>query len=367
MLKKALAIVVIYSLFGGCSNKLNILAPYKESVSVYGLLDTTDAISYIRVERVFLGAGNAYTMAQNPDSVYFTSGELTVSLQRWNLYTGAQVSVDVPASANMQIVLTDTLMQLEAGTFNQNARIYKTNHRLYAYDTNCVYKLIIQNNKTGKQYTAQTPMVADFQLIDVSGVDNAIGPAYGSGTSSNPLNIVPGNQGVVTCQYNSPVNAGVCSLTMRLFYTENDGGINNPKYVDLGLGTYYPSSTVGGLNQTFDYLGTSLLSYIAAAIPVPARPSITRTADSVEFLLIAGGPNLALYNQVNAATPLSQNVPNYTNISGGIGVFSSRYQKSIGRILSSSFNQACLDTLAGSSITCKLQFLNYNGTLVPCQ
>ena len=359
MLKKALVIAVIYSLFGGCSNKLNILAPYKESVSVYGLLDSTDVISYTRIERVFLGAGNSYTMAQNPDSVYFASGELTVSLQRWNLYTGAQVSVDVPASANMQIVLTDTLMQLDAGTFNPNARIYKTNHKLYAYDTNCVYKLIIQNNKTGKQFTSQTPMVGGFQLIDVPNTNNSIGPNY---NASIPLNIVPGNQGIVTCQYNSPVNAGVCSLTMRLFYTEN----NISKYADLGLGTYYPTSTTGGENQKFDYEGTSLLSYIASAIPVPANPSITRTADSIEFLLIAGGSNLALYNQVNSSTPLSQNIPNYSNISGGIGVFSSRYQKSYKRILSDQNNQACLDTLAGSSITCKLQFLNYNGNLVPC-
>ncbi len=86
----------IYSLFGGCSNKLNLLAPYKESISVYGLLQQSDTnyTNYIRVERVFLGAGNAYTMAQNQDSVYFAAGELTVSLQRWNLYTGAQVSID---------------------------------------------------------------------------------------------------------------------------------------------------------------------------------------------------------------------------------------------------------------------------------
>jgi hypothetical protein len=360
MLKKVFFLLAIYSLFGGCSNKLNLLAPYKESVSVYGLLDSTDAINYIRIERVFLGAGNAYTMAQNQDSVYFAAGELTVSLQRWNLYTGAQVSVDVPATSNMQIVLTDTLMQLDAGTFNQNARVYKTNHKLYAYDTNCVYKLIIQNNKTGKQYTSQTSMVAGFQLISVPNANNNLAPSI-LADSSYPVNILPGGQDIVTCQYNSPVNAGVCGLTIRLFYTESGSGVS--KYVDLGLGTYYPNSTVGGQNQKFDYVSSSFLSYIAATIPAPANSSITRQIDDIKFILTAGGPDLALYNQVNAATPLSQNVPNYSNISGGgVGVFSSRYQQIFRRQL----DPHSVDTLAGSSVTCKLQFLNSNNTLVPC-
>ncbi len=360
MFKKVFTIVIIYSLFGGCSNKLNLLAPYKESVSVYGLLNQNDPINYIRVERVFLGAGNAYTMAQNQDSIYFPAGELRVSLQRWNISTGAQVSVDVPATSSTEIVLTDTLMQANSGTFNTNERVYKTNHKLYASDTNCVYKLIVHNNKTGKEYTAQTGLIANFQLIDVNGANNYLSPSS-LANSLLTINIVPGNKGIVTLQYNSPVNAGVCGLTMRLFYTEYNGaGVS--KYVDLGLGTYYPTSTVGGETQKFDYVGTSKLSDIAASVPAPVNPSIRRNIDSIEFILTAGGPDLALYNQVNASTSLSQNVPNYSNISGGVGVFSSRYQKSYGRLLSG----PCLDTLAGSSITCSLRFLNSNNSLSPC-
>ena len=354
MLKKVFFIIVVYSLFGGCSNKLNLLAPYKESVSVYGLLNTTDAITYIRIERVFLGAGNAYTMAQNQDSVYFKHGEITVFLQRWNIFTGAQVSVDVPATSNMQIVLTDTVLQTATGVFNQNERVYKTSHKLYA-DTSCQYKLIIQNNITGKQFTAQTSLISNFTFPQLIGVNNYLASNY----NSIAINIVPGNQGSVVCRYNSPVNSGVCSLTMRLFYTEVGNGTFS-KYVDLGLGTYYPSSTLGGQTQQFDYTGSSLLSYIAASIPI--NQSVTRRADSIEFLLSAGGPDLALYNQVNASTSLSQNTPNYSNISGGVGVFSSRYQISLKRLI----NQAAIDTIAGSSVTCGLRFTNSSGGLSPC-
>src|ERR1700756_5552 len=147
MIKKAFYILIVFALFGGCSNSLNLLAPYKEIVSVYGLLNQDDPIQYIRIERVFLGAQNAFITAQNQDSVYFQSGELTVTMQRWK--NGVQVSVDNPATSVMEITLTDTLLQAATGVFNQNERVYKTPHKLY---DDSQYKLIIHNNKTGKEF-----------------------------------------------------------------------------------------------------------------------------------------------------------------------------------------------------------------------
>ena len=353
MIKKAILIVFVFALFAGCSNKLNLLAPYKEMVSVYGILDQNDPIQYIRVERVFLGAGNAYTMAQNQDSVYFQSGELTVTLERW-LVGGSQVSVDVPATSAMEIVLTDTLMQADAGVFNRNERVYKTNHKLYA-DSTCQYKLIIHNNKTGKEFTAQTGLVGSFQLGPVPNVPNVLVGVH----SAQTVDIVPIPNGMVYCYYNSPVNSGVCSLTMRLFYTETNGG-SISKYVDLGLGTNYTIQTLGGEQQNFSYEGLSLLNEIAFAIPV--EPIDHRTADSVQFILNAGGPDLSLYNQVNTSSSLSQNTPNYSNISGGVGIFSSRNQLNITRGIS----LTAKDTLSANSITCKLKFLDQNGNLSLC-
>ena len=143
MIKKVFFIITIFTLLGGCSNSLSLLAPYKEIVSVYGLLNQDDPIQYIRIERVFAGAQNAYTMAQNQDSVYFKSGDLKVTLQRW--INGAQVSVDNPSSSAMEIVLTDTVLQAANGIFNQNERVYKTNHKIY---DDSQYTLVIHNNKS---------------------------------------------------------------------------------------------------------------------------------------------------------------------------------------------------------------------------
>jgi hypothetical protein len=358
MMKKAFSIVFILALFAGCSNKLNLLAPYKEIVSVYGLLDPSDTTHYIRIERVFSGQGNAYTFAQNPDSIYFKSGDLKVTLQRWQ--NGSQISVDVPATNVMEIVLTDTVLQSATGTFNQNERVYKTNHPLYSNDSTCVYKLIIHDNKTGKEFTAQTGLIGSFQFVPATnGAFNYLENNY---PSTYQMNFIPGNNGVVTCIYNSPVNSGVCSLTIRLVYTENNGGQGTSKYTDISLGTYYTQQALGGETQDFSYIGNSLLSTIAASVPVPTSPSITRTLNYVQFILSAGGKDVALYNQVNTSTSLSQSKPNYSNIQGGVGVFSCRHQI----VLNRNVSNTAIDTLSKNSYTCKLRFLNENGVLSPC-
>ena len=355
MMKKVFFIAIVFTLFGGCSNSLSLLAPYKESVSVYGLLNQDDAIQYIRIERIFLGEQNAYTMAQNQDSVYFKSGDIKVTLQRWK--DGVQVPVGNSGSV-MEIVLTDTLLQADVGIFNQNERVYKTKPSDKLYNDS-EYKLTIHNNKSGKEFTAQTGLINSFQLlVSTNGSQNVLNPNL---SATYPINITPGNGGIVDCYYGSPVNAGVCGLTMRLNYTENNGSNNAQKHVDIDLGTNYPLQTLGGEKQEFKPTGNTVLSNLAYLSPVPAS-GVTRTINNLEFLLTAGGQAVALYNQVNTSTSLSQSKANYSNITGGVGVFSCRNQQIIKRNVT---NQS-IDTISASSITCKLRFLNENNALSIC-
>ena len=353
MIKKALFIASVFMLLGGCSNNLSLLAPYKENVSVYGLLNQDDPVQYIRIERVFLGEQNAYTMAQNQDSVYFKSGDIKVTLQRWK--NNIQVSVDNPATSAMEIVLTDTLLQADVGVFNQNERVYKTNHKLYS---DSQYKLTIHNNKSGKEFTAQTGLIGSFQLLlSNPGEPNAIG-SFSSPFSS--VNITPSFNGKVFCYYNSPVNAGVCGLTMRFFYTENNGGINSQKFVDIELGSNYTLQTVGGEKQEFDFAAGTVLNNLSYLVPV--NTSVNRAIDSLQFLLTAAGQPLALYNQINSSTSLSQTKANYSNINGGIGVFSCRNELKMKRLVA----DVSKDTIAANSQTCKLRFEDHSGIVHPC-
>lgn len=346
------------SLFLSCNNKLNLLAPYKESVSVYGLLDKDDPIHYIRVERIYLGEGDALVMAQNQDSVYFNNGDLTVSLQRFK--NGARVSVDNNSTALNEIVLTDTLITLQGdGQFNPNARVYKTIHPIY---TDCSYKLVIHNNRTGKEYTAQTNMI-DFQYKTALNYteDHSNKLLYNFNPASPAIiNIAPGAKGVVTAKYYAPKNAMLCGLKMRMFYTENGAPLPH-KYFDVNLGDYYNSSANGGEVVDFSYTGATVYSQLATNLSSD-NSFVSRTLDSVEYLVNTGGYDLSLYNQVNQSVSLAQTKPNYTNIQGGYGVFSCRNTFKLGKQVLG----PAKDSLSSNPTVCKLRFTNQAGNTTVC-
>jgi len=347
MFKRSFFIAVIALFLLKCSNKLDILAPYKESVAVYGLINQNDSVQYIRVQRVFLGEGNAISIAQNPDSCYYKPGELKVTLQR--ILNSAQVGVDntsggVPTGPN-EIVLTEAYVQVQPGVFSTTQLLYKTNHKLYDGSR---YKLVIHSNKSGKEFTSS----------NVGLIGNFSSPAclaYGLENSQlivrPPLYqapFVPSNKGTVVCKYNSPPNAAVCGLKVRFYYTEFPGGV---KYVEMDQGSQYLVSDHGGIEVDLSYVGDAMLQNVSNLIPVD--PNVNhRVADSLHFILYGAGFDLSVYNQVSGSTSLSQSKPTYTNISNGIGVFSSRKDYYIFHKI----QDASIQRLADDPLTCPLHF-----------
>ena len=360
MLKRLIFVGIIVLPFVSCHNKLDILASYKESVAVYGLLNQDDTAQYIRIQRVFLGEGNALIMAQNQDSVYFKPNELKVTLQRFK--NGAQVSVDVPASSAMEIVLTETTNQLQPGVFNINQLLYKTNHKLF---DDSQYKLVVHSNKSGKEFTSTTAigLIGDFKSqLTFGGTQQSILVPNPTG-SILQKNIVPsGVNGNVFCKFGSPVNSGVCGLTLRFYYTEYYfSGPSVAKYEDFPLGIQYTTQTQGAEEIDLSYLGDGMMQNIANAIHIDANID-HRIADSVHFILNAAGFDVSLYNQVNNTTTLSQDKPSYGNIKDAVGVFSSRREFALVKKI----NGTGLDRLSKDKLTCLLRFYGFGGTLLPC-
>jgi len=354
MLKKTFFILSVCSFFIGCKNDLEILAPYKESVAVYGLINQDDSVQYVRVQRVYLGEGNALVMAQNPDSAYYKPGELKVTLQRFK--NGAQVSVDNPASASMEIVLTETFVTTDPGIFNSNQLLYRTNHALYG---DSEYKLVIHNNKSGSDFSSKNiSLIGDFSgKLTYGQQQSVLTPSFAF------INIVPSFGGTVICKYGAPDKSGVCGLKLRFYYTEYPNtGSPLVKYEDIDLGRQYTLKTDGSDEIDLTFSGDGMLTSLTNAIGIDADVN-HRTADSIRFLLNAAGPDLALYNQVNATTTLSQEKPYYSNINGGVGVFSSRREYYIRKRMS---NQ-CLDRIASDALSCPLRFYGAAGVFLPCQ
>ena len=59
----SLGLVVLNS----CNEKVKLVGNFQETAVVYGLLDQADSLHYIKINRAFIGPGNALEIAQIPD------------------------------------------------------------------------------------------------------------------------------------------------------------------------------------------------------------------------------------------------------------------------------------------------------------
>src|SRR5678809_747569 len=107
------------TLLPSCSTDIDLLEDYKPITVVYGLLNVSDSIQYIKINKAFLGEGNALVMAQQSDSINYKPGELMVRLQELNPSTG-EVLATLNCDTTTQILKDDGLFS------NPYQILYKT-------------------------------------------------------------------------------------------------------------------------------------------------------------------------------------------------------------------------------------------------
>ncbi|MCD6068126.1 MAG: hypothetical protein K0S33_2952 [Bacteroidetes bacterium] len=350
-----------------CKNDLDSLAPYVESVAVYGLIDPNDSVNYIRVNRVFLGQGNANEIAQIQDSVYFKPNEASVIVEKyWNNIK------------KQTYVFSETYeVPLQPGTFNTNQLIYKSTQKFKSDSSGKYfeYKLIVKVSETGKEFTATTKLIEGVtpansgSALCNAGIQNCFFTqgSYGITTVSNASS---------NMKFLSPVNAAICGFKMRLYYTtEYLNGTRENKYFDFVQGNQVTSSTGG--DEVMDFSFKGLQWYTAVGSGIQNEPNFKEhQADSMGFIFNFGGNEYNLYRTINNISgSFGQEKPIYTNISnGGVGVFSSRTKITV---IKKMFNytgggsqvnvitQPTVQNLMNSTMTCHLHFRGPNWPVGP--
>src|ERR1051326_3021782 len=63
--------VLIVGCFSGCKNTLDVNDKWKEVPVIFGLLDQSDSVQYVKIGKAFLGDASAYVMASNYDTVNY--------------------------------------------------------------------------------------------------------------------------------------------------------------------------------------------------------------------------------------------------------------------------------------------------------
>jgi hypothetical protein len=328
MNKLLIPFCLLYLSLASCKTDVDLLAPYKEVMVVYGVLDPSDSVQYIRINKAFLGEGNAYTFAQVADSFQYPD-ILDVKLERYknNNFAG---TIDLERFEGPP---------LKSGIFASSPNyLYRTMGMDSIYQDS-EYKLVVTNRQTGKVTTSRSVIVNKL-----SSITNPV-------SFQTAVDFADPNNTFVT-KFTRGNNARYYDLNLRFSYYETE--IANPSNVQTKSIVF----KVGGV----EYTNTANLEiavpyssfYLGLKRNIPVDPTVYRTARSVDFIWVGGAEELYTYYQVNRPpTGINQSIPQYTNIDGGIGIFSSTYTDAMNNKLLSSRS---LDSLKNGQITKDLGF-----------
>ena len=319
-LKVVFLLLLPMTLFFSCDSKLQVNAAWKDITVVYGLLNQNDTVHYLKITKAFLGEGNALMFATIPDSSNYPD-KLDVKLEGWEKTSQYD-------STLKQTILFDTITITNKEKGTDSAIFYYPLQLVYKsagfvhLNQNYLYKLSIKRKSTGKEITAQTPLVNKITSIEQP-------HAYPAKAS-----FIPGmvNQLVFTT-----VKGGKrYQVVGRFYYLETSSTDTTSKYVDWVIfSDIKTDNTKGGETLSLTYPCDAFYTVIGNGIHADIANNnlpggLKRVAYKMEYIFTVAGDDLNTYMEVTEPSyTIVQERPPYTNIVNGIGLFSARYNQSV--------------------------------------
>lgn len=300
---KILIITLLISLAWACEEDFDINAPYQDITVIFGLVDPAEDTIFLKLNKAFLGEGNTMEMAKIEDSSSYVN-KLDATIEEWENGTFIK----------SYILDTITINDKEEGVFyNPYQVIYYTPYEPVQERT---YILKVQvDNKT---VTSQTELIRDFSIEKPS-------------AGSKFVSFLPGNEGEI--KWYSAKYGKRYEIFIRFKYKEVmfDSPDTIYTYVDWSMGTKKSVDDDGGDEMKVTYSNDGFYTFLANQVPyddpVTEANVKQRFTNDVDFTIYVAAVNLNTYMEVNEPTnSIIQERPEYTNISNGTGIFSSRFR-----------------------------------------
>lgn len=321
--KWSLALALIAA-FSGCKDDLDVTAPYKEITVVYCLLNKTDNIHWVRINKAYLGEGNAYTYAQIADSTTYTEAQLPASERKIE-------KLDVNGNVVRTYPLRDTLVDHDPGIFAG------PQHKLYYFRGDLPGgKLAAEEdsvNHTG-EYTYRLSALAKGNRI---GASTKLVHDWAQQTATQNINTklaLKTGGGYITTdvKWYVGVNAKRYDVYYRFQYDDVDqnGALTRHAFT-VQFGTWITQDE--GVQVSVPLDGELFYQTVANHVPALSQsPGIQRRIfRGIDLIWAAGGVDLYTYLQLaNPVSGLVEERPDFSNISSGYGLMSSRFFKTVG-------------------------------------
>ena len=313
--------------FIACDNELVLIDEKKEIPVVFGFLSSTDTAQYFKITRAFVDPEvSALTIAKNPDSLYYKNLDVKL-LHGDNEYSLTEVDGNLEGYVK------------EEGVFAQSPNtLYKIRNSDLELVEDDFYTLSISR---GDQFD---DIQSTTQLIP----EPLISKPINDGTINFP------SFGFARIKWKPEDNIPVYDLNIYMKIQEQDVTVPNSTFRDTTLVWNVGRNIQPGPNE-FDVLGTSFYQFLKSKLE--ENLNIRRRFVTLDVELVGGGVEMLNYINVTSANlgiTSSQDIPNYTNMSEGLGVFSSRNTAVNQNIRLSTITK---DSLNNGSITRNLNFL----------
>lgn len=327
-MRKFLPLLVLLVFFS-CDNSLDINDNYDVENVVYGLLDKDQDTQWVRLHRTYLGQDGLLAGATHSDSLYFDTATLYLT----------EYDVSGNALGTEQLVRKDTDV-LEQGVFTtDNYRLYYATMDIQGQRTYKLTGFIPGNNN----FSSTTPVVGAIEITKPKGFQKI---SFGISNAE--------------FSWEAARNARLYQTYIHFHYKEAPR--NNPvdsvsKVVTYALPTRTGANLDGTGSFTTELAYDTYFQYLKNAIGPSTE--VVRVFKGIDVEVLAAADDYATY--INVSQPsqgVVQEKPLFTNIEGGIGLFSSRARQVKEMV---DLSAASLDSLWRGMHTCDMGWVDFQG------
>lgn len=352
--KSTIILVILLLGLSSCKDKFNINGDAKESAIVYGLLDPSEEIHFIKITKAFVTSDNNLDVAAIADSSYFNSVEGTVQEYKNGIKTDRSWN------------LVDTLIEnKKSGVFfypQQKMYMFKTNKNApLKAEQGYTYRLKLDINNGEFEVNGETELVRGVQIESLSSgfskMQFANSLASNERYRSQLININYGNGYMYDARfkiYYSEFKSKTDSTIKSFEWKLREGSLSNEAQKAISI----PVNGEDFYKQIQDEV-------------VENNQIISRHLEKIDVILTAGSQVLNSYINVNKPTSsIAQNKITYTNLEATndrkvLGIFAARTTVILTKEENKIVNGAQLSAINENSMRelCKGQ---YTGLLLFC-
>ena len=343
---KYLFLVLIASItFLSCNSDIDLTAPYEDITIVYGLLDQTEDIQYIRINKSFLGDAPLADMASVRDSVeYDDSDFISKRVEKWQ----GNVKLDEWELKDTLVEAINESIFYISGITDPLRKVYYLDEAIEEGD-NIEYKVVVEiQNK--ESVFATTSLIKNTSGSISNPRSNTVGNSSQRIKFSDASSTINGIYPNYKFKWRSEIGASLYELFLEMDYVEkvwespaHEVEISSEvKTLKWFLGSTETNQIAQTTSQRED-LEKSIngeLFFQQVSSSLESNPNITREIgilnnaiednhySTFRFNLVIADEDFGSFIEFSEpSTSLAQERPQWTNVTNGQGLFSSRLKQ----------------------------------------